>query len=130
MSGSTDEMVALARCSALFTDATVVSSSSATSIALQRSTSRRINTARCRGGRCCSAAMKASLMVSRPTARSAGSPLAGSTLLFSTGWIHTASDLGWPSEAATGGDAGPRSIGSARRLRPLSRSRQTLVAIR
>ena len=42
--------VARARCSALFTDATVVSSSSATSVAFHRSTSLRISTERCRGG--------------------------------------------------------------------------------
>ena len=57
--------VARARCSALLTEATVVSSSSATSLAFQRSTSRRISTARCRGGRCCSAATNASRIDSR-----------------------------------------------------------------
>jgi len=50
--------VARARCSALVTDATLVSRSSATSDAFQRSTSHRISTARCFGGRCCSAAPK------------------------------------------------------------------------
>ncbi len=42
--------VARARCSALFTDAVVVSSSEATSSAFQRSTSRRISTTRWRAG--------------------------------------------------------------------------------
>ncbi len=40
-----------ARCNALFTETTVVSSSSATSVAFHFNTSRRINTARCRAGR-------------------------------------------------------------------------------
>src|SRR2546430_10785153 len=66
--------VTRARCSALFTDATLVSSSSATSFAFQRRTSHRISTARWRGGRCWSAATNASRMVSRATATSAGSP--------------------------------------------------------
>ena len=54
-----------ARCSALFTEATVVSSDSATSRAEKPSTSRRISTARCRGGSCWSAATKASSTLSR-----------------------------------------------------------------
>ncbi len=66
--------VARARCSALLTDGTLVSSSSATSVAFQRSTSHRISTARWRGGRCWSAATKASRIVSRAAATSAGSP--------------------------------------------------------
>src|SRR5947208_758233 len=66
--------VTRARCSALFTDATLVSSSSATSLAFQRRTSQRIRTARWRGGRCCRAATNASRMVSRDAATSAGSP--------------------------------------------------------
>ena len=66
--------VARARWSALFTEATLVSSSSATSAAFQRSTSHRISTARWRGGRCWSAATNASRIVSRATATSAGSP--------------------------------------------------------
>ena len=65
--------VARARCSALFTEATLVSSSSAASLACQRSTSQRISTARCCGGRCWSAATNASLIVSLAIAASAGS---------------------------------------------------------
>ena len=68
--------VARARWSALLTDATLVSRSSATSVAFQRSTSQRISTARWRGGRCCSAATNARRIVSRATATSAGSPSA------------------------------------------------------
>ena len=66
--------VARARWRALLTDATLVSSSSATSAAGQRRTSRRISTARCLGGRCCKAATNASRIVSRSSATSAGSP--------------------------------------------------------
>src|ERR1035441_65663 len=51
----------------------VVPSSSATSAARQRSTSRRISTARCRGGRYCKAAIKASRMLCRDATISAGS---------------------------------------------------------
>ena len=57
--------VARARWSALLTDATVVSSSSATSSAFQCRTSRRIRTARWRGGRCWSAATNARRIDSR-----------------------------------------------------------------
>ena len=71
---SSRSSVARARWSALLTEATLVSSSSATSVACQRSTSQRISTARWRGGRCCSAATNASRIVSRATATSAGSP--------------------------------------------------------
>ncbi len=122
--------MARARCSALFTDATVVSSKVATSAADQRSTSHKINTARCLGGRCCRAATKASRTELRRTACSAGS---------ATGWISRSDGIGWtkadstrgePSEAITGAEGdGDMSTGSARRLRDSSASRQTLVAI-
>ena len=71
---SLDSSVARARWSALFTEATLVSSSSATSAAFQRSTSHRMSTARWRGGSCCSAATKASRTDSRAPTMSAGSP--------------------------------------------------------
>ena len=87
-STSRSARVARARCSALLTDATLVSSSSATSVACQRSTSRRISTARCRGGRCCSAATNARRIVSRAAASSAGSPSAGSTRASGMGWTQ------------------------------------------
>jgi hypothetical protein len=45
-------IVGRARCNALFTDATLDSSSPAVSLADQPSRSRKINTARCLGGRC------------------------------------------------------------------------------
>src|SRR5215213_9806402 len=82
--------VARARCSALLTDATLVSSSSATSDAFQRRTSQRIRTARCRGGRCWSAATNARRIVSRATATSAGSP-SGTTRPSGIGSIHVTS---------------------------------------
>ena len=55
----------------------VVSSSSATSVASKRRTSRRTSTARWRGGRCWRAATKASRTDSRTAARSAGSAAGG-----------------------------------------------------
>ena len=64
---------ARARCIALFTDAGVVSRMSATSAALNPSTSRRISTARWEPGRCYSAAMKASSTLSRCRYADAGS---------------------------------------------------------
>ena len=67
-SGLIAASVVRARCSALVTDATLVSRSSATSDALQRSTSQRIKTARCLGRRCRRAAMTASRTVSRVSA--------------------------------------------------------------
>ena len=102
------------------TDATLVSSSSATSLARQRSTSQRISTARWRGGRCWSAAMIASLVVSRSSVTAAGS---------GAGWIQVASGIVFRF-ASIGSWAGPRSIGRARRSRPPSMSRQTFVVIR
>ena len=71
--------VARARWSALLTDATLVSRSSATSAAFQRSTSHRMRTARWRGGSCWSAATKASRTDSRAPTISAGSPASGTT---------------------------------------------------
>ena len=124
--------VARARCSALLTDATVVSSSSATSAACQRSTSRRISTARCRAGRCCRAATNASRIDSRvagharPGRRPAGAPRASGDRLRPSASSGSAA----PSDAPRRSTPGPRSIGRARRCRPRSMSRQTLVAIR
>jgi hypothetical protein len=71
-----------ARCNALVTDATVVSRRCATSSAFQHSTSRRMSTALCRGGRCCSAATNARRIVSRCTANSSGLLFIGSAALF------------------------------------------------
>ena len=111
------------------TDATEVSSSSATSVACQRSTSRRISTARWRGGRCCSAATNASLSVSFCAASSAGSASSGSTRASAIGRTQAFSISGAPS-GASALEAGPRSIGTARRCALCSMSRQTLLAIR
>ena len=93
-STSSSLSVARARWSALLTDATVVSSSSATSLACQRRTSRRMRTARWRGGRCWSAAMKASRIDSRATAVSAGSAAVGTTMPSGTGSIQADSTSG------------------------------------
>ena len=56
---------ARARCSALFTDGTDVPSWLDISAAEKPMTSRRMSTARCRGGSCCSAQMNASSTLSR-----------------------------------------------------------------
>ena len=63
--GRCSRSVARARCSALLTAATPISSSSATSRADQSSTSRRISTARWRGGRSWMTARNVSSIVSR-----------------------------------------------------------------
>ncbi len=86
--------------------------------------------ARCLGGRCCIAVMNASRIVSLATAISAGSPCSGTTRASAIGEIQMSSGCHSPSSASTGGEAGPRSIGSARRCLPRSMSRQVLVAIR
>ena len=65
--------VARARWRELFTATAVVASREAVSSADQPSRSRRISTARCRCGSNCSAAMKTSSIVSRPTTTSSGS---------------------------------------------------------
>ena len=91
--GSAAAIVARARCRALLTEATDVSSSSATSSACQCSTSRRISTARCFGGSCCRVARKARRMVSRASATSAGSPSADTTRPSGIGSIQ------WPRAA-------------------------------
>ncbi len=123
--------MARARCSALLTDAVVVSSSEATSSAFQRSTSRRISTARWRGGRCCSAATNASRTDSRATAISAGSPASGSTRSSTIGSSQVSSPRVRTSDASTGSHAvADRSIGRARRPRVSIVVRQTFVAIR
>ena len=129
MSRSRPSSVARARCSALLTDATEDSSSSATSLARQCRTSRRMSTARWRGGSCCSAATNASRSVSRDSATWAGSASAPTRRAFAIGWTHACSGRPSPSDESAP-DAGPRSIGCARRCDPCSMSRQTLLAIR
>ena len=72
-------MVARARCSALFTEASLLSSMSATSAARKPSTSLSTSTARCRGGRCWTAVTKASAIASLASYRASGpSPASGS----------------------------------------------------
>jgi len=86
-----------------------------------------INAARWRGGRCCNAATNARRTVSRDSATLAGS--SGSSRPSGIGSIHVTSGRISPI-GPLGERASPRSIGRARRSRPLSMSRHTFVAIR
>jgi hypothetical protein len=116
--------VARARWSALFTDATDDSMIAAASAADSLSTSHKISAARCRAGRCCSAVTNARRTESRDSAISAGSSLSsgiGVTQMSSAGQGRSSDSLG--------GEEGPRSIGSARRLPERRASRHTFVAI-
>ncbi len=126
---SSDARVARARCSALFTEATLVSRSSATSVACHLSTSQRMSTARCRAGRCCRAATKASRIDSRAAATSAGSPSVLMTRLSAIGCTKVFSARGRSWAVATADD-GPRSIGRARRWGARCMSMHTLLAMR
>ena len=71
--GRCSRIPARARCSALLTELTESPSRSATSLAGQPITSRRISAARGRGARCCTATTYASSMVSRASALVSGS---------------------------------------------------------
>jgi hypothetical protein len=86
-----------------------------------------MSTARWRGGRCCSAATNASRSVSRDSATSAGWASAASTRTSAIGSTQECS--GSPS-ADSAVEAGPRSIGCARRWAPCSMSKHTLLAMR
>lgn len=126
---SVSASVARALCRALLTEATVVSRSSATSLAFHARTSRRISTARCLGGRCCSAATKARRTDSRATAASAGSATEGRMRPSGIGSSQVFSGSGLSAACASG--VGPvRSTGRARLLPAFSMSRHTFVAIR
>ena len=125
---SRSSSVARARWSALFTEATLVSSSSATSLAFQRRTSHRIRTARWRAGRCWSAATNARRIVSRWATSSAGS-VSAVTRLVGIGSIQVTSGSVFRLDS-TGSHAGPKSIGRARLERLFSMSMHTFVAIR
>ena len=118
----TSASAARARCSALLTAGTVVSSCAATSAALNSSTSRSSSTARCRGGRSCSAATSASRMSVRASAASI--PRVGKRL--------QPRHVEAPASAAPPGSSlgAPSPDGSGRRARPSSAVRQALVAIR
>ena len=122
--------MARARCSALLTAGTVVSRAVAASAADSLSTSHRTSAARCLAGRCCSAVTNANRTESRSAAISAGSPRSGTTIASGIGVTQMSSAGLGRSSDSTGGDDGPRSIGSARRFSPRSASRHTLVAIR
>jgi hypothetical protein len=110
------------------TDGTLVPSSSATSAADQASTSRRMSTARWLGGSSCSVVTNASRTESRSSAISAGSAVDGTTRTSGIGCSQAISGSGSGRPSAAG-RAGPMSIGSARRDRPSSMSKHTLVAI-
>jgi hypothetical protein len=102
---------ARARWSALFTEATLVSSSTAVSFAGHPSTSRRISTARGRGDRCWIATMNASSIVSRATT-STSAPSASSR------------------SSGNGSSHGISPVGDGVRGRRSSASRHAFVAIR
>ena len=70
--GRCSRRVGRARCSALLTEATLVSSASAVSAAVSPSASRSTSAARWRGGRCWIAASRTSSRVSRDTAADSG----------------------------------------------------------
>ena len=112
-------MLARARWRALLTAGTLVSSTDAISLAGQPSTSRAMSAARCRGGRTCSAARKASSIVSRSTTSASGSS--------SDGAISSSSRSGYGVSHDT--SASDR-IEVNRRVFRRRLSRHTLVAIR
>src|SRR5690606_18167857 len=126
--------VARARWSALFTAGTVISSVSAVSAADQLSTWVSNKTARCFGGRYCSAATNASRMLSRRMVYSTGSTLSSAGRASASGIGSTQYSPGcWLSDISllTTTGSGVLSIGRTRRRSALpSTSRQTLVAIR
>ena len=122
--------MARARWSALLTDATLVSSSSATSVACQRSTSHRISTDRWREGRCCSAATNARRIDSRAAATSAGSPSVAITRESRMGCTNRCSGLCGPSTTSAVAVEGPSSMGRARRCGLRTMSMHTLLAMR
>jgi hypothetical protein len=69
-------------------------------------------------------------MLSRTSATSAGSASGGSTRSSAIGDTQLPSGSTGSRDDSTGGREGPSSIGRARRWRPRSISRHTLVAIR
>jgi len=117
--------VARARCSALLTAAVDVSRVDATSAAEKSSTSRRISTARWRGGNSWTAATNASRSWPRSATTVAGSPTraSGSGCNQLTSCPRTSASSGWS-------DGAPSPVGNGRRARPSSAFRQALVAMR
>ena len=121
-------MRARARCSALFTAATVMSRIAATSAAEKASTSRRISTARCRGGNTCRLAISASRRLARAATISAGSDVGW--LSIGNGSRNRTCDSA-NSSGASGSWVGPiKPDGNTRRLRCARADRQVLVAMR
>ncbi len=130
-SGRCSRNVARARCTALFTDATLPSSRSAVCLAGQPSTSRKISTARCRGGRCWIAARNASSIVSLATTTTSGCSSLGATGSASrsgNGCSHATSVRG--GRGVLGSDGAATWCGRTRRARPSRASRHAFVAIR
>jgi hypothetical protein len=109
------------------TDATVMPSSSATSLACQRSTSRRISTARCAAAGA-AARRRTPGAASRAARRARRVAVLGQRALSAIGMTQSLSTSGAPSVVSRV-LAGPMSIGAARRCGPCSMSRQTFVAI-
>jgi hypothetical protein len=73
--------------------------------------------------------MNATRIDSRDSATSAGSSVAGRARPSGMGWIHLLSGRRGPASESPDDDAA-RSMGNARRCRPCSMSRHTLVAMR
>ena len=116
---------------ALLTEATLVSSSSATSAACHRSTSHRMSTARWRAGsRCRRAATNARRMDSRAALTAAGSPRTSMTFSSATGCTKACSGRVSTAFASATGVAGLISIGRARRCGLRTMSMHTLLAMR
>ena len=122
-------MVARARCSALFTDASLTSSMSATSPDRKPSTSRSTSAARCRGGSFCTAATNASAIVSRASYRASGpTPRSGNSSRKTSG--YGSSQDGSPRRVGSEAHDGPAGTGRGRRALARSAFRHRLVAIR
>jgi hypothetical protein len=112
----------------LFTAAVETPTASATSLAFQLSTSRRISTARCRGERCCSATMNANRVLSRSSTTAPGSVPGSPSTVSGSGSNHGIS--GRSTSASPGSQLEPSPEGSGRRFRFCSALRHAVVAIR
>ena len=120
--------VARARLSALVTDSSVEPRMRAASLAANPSTSRRISTARCRGGSRCTAVMKASEIASRASYLASG-PGSASGRPVSRSSGQGSSQVTSPSRVGSGG-AGPGGIVPWRRRAERRMFRQRVVVTR
>ncbi len=127
--GSERSMVARARCSALFTEASLTSSMSAASEDRKPSTSRSTSAARCRGGSFCTAATNASAIVSWASYRASG-PTTRSGTSSSNASGNGESHNGSPWRVGSDAHEGPAGTGRGRRALARSAFRHRLVAIR